>query len=63
MMLYFIQKYVDFNFIFGLNYKNYRYKILLEIFLIEYIFDFFLLCIIIIDDVISMFNREDYVGR
>lgn len=62
-MSYFTQKHVDFNFISGLNYKNYRHKISLETLLTEYIFDFSLLRIIIIDDVTSMFNREDHVGR
>jgi hypothetical protein len=62
-MSYFTQKLVDFNFISDLNYKNYRHKISQDTLLTEYIFDFSLLCIIIIDDVTSMFNREDHVGR
>ena len=54
-----LKKSVNFNFISGPNYENYRRKMSLEALLTEYIFDFSVLHIVNIDDVTSMFNRED----
>lgn len=59
MMSYFNQKHVHFYIISGFNYKNYMRKMSLETLLTEYIFDFSVLCIIIIDKVTCMFNGDD----